>query len=129
MERLSRLVRTAKAALWALTADGHSESLEVSDQFQVTFPILLDRRGRVRDAYGITRLPAFVHIGSVGIYGQEGQGQVTETTAEEPRPDLRGIYTATKLRGDHALLEEAAVAGGEDLPGLDRRVRLLRRDR
>jgi hypothetical protein len=47
-----------------LTADGHGESLEVADNFQLSFPILLDRRGRVREAYGIADLPSFVRLGT-----------------------------------------------------------------
>lgn len=63
MERLTRAIGRTDGTLWGMTSDGHGESLEAADAFQLSFPILLDRRGRVRDAYGIDALPAFVHVG------------------------------------------------------------------
>jgi peroxiredoxin len=63
MERLARCIGHSRGILWGVTSDGHSESLEVADSFQLSFPILLDRRGWVREAYGVKALPAFVHMG------------------------------------------------------------------
>jgi peroxiredoxin len=63
MERLARAIGRSQGVLWGVTSDGHGASLEVADNFQLSFPILLDRRGWVREAYRLTTLPAFVHVG------------------------------------------------------------------
>ncbi|MBD3336039.1 MAG: redoxin domain-containing protein [Candidatus Eisenbacteria bacterium] len=63
MERLARRLKDHPGRVWALTRDGHGDSLETADQFQLSFPILLDRSGRVSEAYGADPLPAFRYVG------------------------------------------------------------------
>jgi len=60
-------------------------------------------------AAGIER---FVHISSIGINGRNGKGSVIkENGGYDPRPDLRGAYTWSKLEADR-LVYEAGKSGG-----------------
>jgi peroxiredoxin len=74
VERLTRRLEDLEARIWAVTADSHGDSLEVADQFQTSFPILLDPGGRVREALGLERLPAFVLLDARGLIQEVLQG-------------------------------------------------------
>ncbi len=52
-----------------------------------------------------------VHLSSAGIYGIPDEVMVTEDSPLEPHPERRGLYTATKLEGEHQVRQAAEQAG------------------
>jgi peroxiredoxin len=49
------------------TGDGEKHVRRFADEFAVSFQVALDKRGRVRDKYGILTLPTTVFIDSAGV--------------------------------------------------------------
>jgi hypothetical protein len=49
------------------TGDGEKHVKRFADEFAVPFQVALDKRGRVRDKYGILTLPTTVFIDSAGV--------------------------------------------------------------
>lgn len=58
---------------------------------------------KAAQAGGVER---FIHVSSIGIYGgSEGSTPISEETMYDPRPDLRGAYTWSKLEADRVVQE------------------------
>ncbi|AMW04148.1 hypothetical protein GEMMAAP_03465 [Gemmatimonas phototrophica] len=61
--------------------------------------------------HGVERL---VYVSSCGIFDHAGRDQkvpVTENSAFEPRPDLRGVYSGAKLEAEKIVLDAARERG------------------
>ena len=63
------------------------------------------------DAARAAGVERFVHVSSIGIYGRNGKGSVIkENGGYDPRPELRGAYTWSKLEADR-LVYDAGRSG------------------
>jgi peroxiredoxin len=107
MERLTRAIGRSRGVLWGVTSDDHGESLEVADNFQLSFPILLDRRGWVREAYRVTTLPAFVSVGP----DLTVQGAVQGLDEAEVRTLGRTFASSLGLKSEGLFEEEDWLPG------------------
>jgi peroxiredoxin len=107
MERLTRLVVKRGGRVWAVTRDGHGESLETADQFQLSFPILLDRRGWVSQAYAVAALPSFFHL--------DGELRLVQSVLGWKPDDVR--TAALAFAQTHGMETDGLFQEGDWLPG------------
>ncbi len=63
--------------------EGPQEVKDFAKAFQITFPITLDTRGQVIDAYGVRAMPTSIFIDREGIIRARWQGALTDNQLEE----------------------------------------------
>lgn len=63
--------------------EGPQEVKEFTNTFKMTFPITLDTKGKVIDAYGVRAMPTSLFVDSQGIIRARWQGALTGDQLEE----------------------------------------------